>query len=254
MHNPEYLRLKNKAVQEAERIGEPSFYIDCRDELMKAREAFSKNSTLRRCFSYLDEKLMGAGHGLAHSEAVALDAGAIVQIEGKIDNIDNDFIEELVIYAEIAGILHDIRRKERDHTISGSIEAKKILKNFHIGNSFKDYIAAAIRNHEAFREVIASENETAKLISDSLYDADKFRWGPDNFTKTIWLMLESNNISIEELNRRFNENMSYIAKIKKTFRTRTGKKYGPEFIDKGITIGNAIYKEMGKILGKARSK
>lgn len=249
MNNPEYLILKQKAHQEAERAGEPSFYIDHRDELMKAREVLKGNIFVGRCLSYLNEGIMGAGHGLAHSEAVAVDAGTIVQVEGRLNNLDVELTGEVVIYAEIAGILHDIKRKEKDHTISGSNEAQRILEDFQIEDRFKHYIVAAIRNHEAFREVIGSENEIAKLISDSLYDADKFRWGPDNFTTTIWLILESNNIPISELNKRFNENMNYIGKIKGTFRTRTGKKYGPEFIDMGITIGNVIYEEMTKILG-----
>ena len=38
--------------------------------------------------------------------------------------------------------------------------------------------------------------------------------------------------------------MKGIEKIKETFRTATGKRYGPEFIDQGIAIGNAIYEEM----------
>jgi hypothetical protein len=42
--------------------------------------------------------------------------------------------------------------------------------------------------------------------------------------------------------------MRGIEKIKGTFRTATGKRYGPEFIDQGITIGNAIYEEMSLIL------
>jgi hypothetical protein len=46
----------------------------------------------------------------------------------------------------------------------------------------KRYIVAAIRNHEAFRKILESEDKSARLVSDSLYDADKFRWGPDNFT------------------------------------------------------------------------
>lgn len=249
MSNQEYLRLRKKALKTAQRLGEPSFYIDHKAELQIALESLKTNILLKKCRSYLNEALMGVGHGLAHSEAVATDAGTIMRVESRFHDLNSKLLEELVIYVQIAGLLHDIRRKEKDHTISGSNEAQRILEDFQIEDRFKHYIVAAIRNHEAFREVIGSENEIAKLISDSLYDADKFRWGPDNFTTTIWLILESNNIPISELNKRFNENMNYIGKIKGTFRTRTGKKYGPEFIDMGITIGNVIYEEMTKILG-----
>ena len=113
---------------------------------------------------------------------------------------------------------------------------------------YKRYITAAIRNHEAFREVLSSEDEEAKLISDSLYDADKFRWGPDNFTTTLWLIMECSGTPAEALYRNFLEKMNGVSRIKETFRTKTGKRFGPEFIDLGIEIGNEIYREMGNLL------
>jgi hypothetical protein len=42
--------------------------------------------------------------------------------------------------------------------------------------------------------------------------------------------------------------MKGIEKIKETFRTSTGRQYGPEFIDQGIMIGNSIYEEMSTML------
>jgi hypothetical protein len=158
-------------------------------------------------------------------------------------------IRELVVYVQIAALLHDIKRKEKDHTIAGSNEARRILNDFLIDDSYKRYIVAAIRNHEAFKEVLESEDEKAELISNSLYDADKFRWGPDNFTTTLWLMLDSNDMPVEKLYENFSGNLKYIERVKATFRTQTGKKYGPEFIDMGIIIGQAIYKEMSAIIG-----
>jgi hypothetical protein len=61
-------------------------------------------------------------------------------------------------------------------------------------------------------------------------------------------MVKAHNTPLEELHRTFREKMRGIEKIKGTFRTATGKRYGPEFIDQGITIGNAIYEEMSLIL------
>jgi hypothetical protein len=40
---------------------------------------------------------------------------------------------------------------------------------------------------------------------------------------------------------RFPEGMVGISGIKKTFRTETGKIYGPEFIELGLKIGEKIY-------------
>lgn len=196
---------------------------------------------------------MDSGHGLSHAEAVALDAGSIIQVEGRIQHIKGRLISELIVYAQIAGLLHDIKRKEKNHTIAGSNEAKKILNDFQIEDRYKRYIVVAIRNHEAFKELLEPEDEIAKLISDSLYDADKFRWGPDNFTTTLWLMLNSLNMPVETLYKNFIENMRYIESIKTTFRTQTGKNYGPEFIDMGLKIGQAIYKEMADIIASKRT-
>jgi hypothetical protein len=79
------------------------------------------------------------------------------------------------------------------------------------------------------------------MISDALYDADKFRWGPENFTYTLWHMLRSSGAHIAPLIRRFPQGMEGISWIKKTFRTATGKIYGLEFIELGLRIGEKIY-------------
>ncbi len=247
------MRLKKKALRTAELIGKPSFYNECRYELQTACKLLETNTILRECRSYLDESFMGTGHGLAHSEAVAKEAGAILQVESGLSDLDSKLVQELIVYVQIAGLLHDIRRKEKNHTVCGSDEARRILENFRIGSNYKRYIASAIRNHEAFKDILESENEIAKLISDSLYDADKFRWGPDNFTTTVWLILDSTKTSVEILCRDFIENLRYIERIKGTFRTETGKRYGPEFIDMGIMIGNVIYEEMTSILKRKES-
>jgi hypothetical protein len=35
--------------------------------------------------------------------------------------------------------------------------------------------------------------------------------------------------------------MALLKKIRGTFRTRTGRRYGPQFIDVGIAIGDELY-------------
>jgi len=91
-------------------------------------------------------------------------------------------------------------------------------------------------------------DEAGCLVSDALYDADKFRWGPENFTTTLWTMVKDRGTTPEHLHVVFPEKMQGIEQIKTTFRTATGRGYGPEIIDQGLTIGNAIYKEMSLLL------
>ena len=149
---------------------------------------------------------------------------------------------------EIAGLLHDIKRKEKDHAVLGSIEAGRILAAIGLDSAEREYITNAIKNHEAFKEVQGSNSTAGQLVSDALYDADKFRWGPDNFTTTLWLMVESNNTSPQALHGVFKEKMKGIEKIKETFRTEAGRTYGPEFIDQGLQIGDRIYEELSAML------
>jgi len=191
---------------------------------------------------------MECAHGLFHCEAVARDAGALILIEMQDDGTTWQDTEPLYIAALIAGLLHDIKRKEQDHAVRGSIEAEKILSALGMSLKERQYIADAIRNHEAFQETFDRDDIAGRLVSDALYDADKFRWGPENFTTTLWLMVETNNVPLTSLHRTFREKMKGIEKIKETFRTPTGRQFGPEFIDIGLSIGYAIYEEMNSLL------
>lgn len=252
LRNPIYHRLKEKAHSAAEKIGRPSFYRKYGRELKRSSAAFSKSGIIDICRSRIDESKLHPAHGAEHLEKVAIEAGAVLRIEHEETGRPGGDIEGLMLCAQIAGLLHDVKRLEKDHTVSGSIEAGRILRGLDLSSSLKKYVTAAIRNHEAFKEVLASKNEQAKLISDSLYDADKFRWGPDNFTVTLWRILESTDMPAETLYCSFREKMEWITRIKETFRTETGKKYGPEFIDFGIRIGDEIYKEMTLIMGNRK--
>ncbi len=60
--------------------------------------------------------------------------------------------------------------------------------------------------------------------------------------------MECSRISAKTLYTNFLEKMEGVGRIKETFRTETGRRFGPEFIDLGINIGNEIYREMGNLL------
>lgn len=233
----------------AQRLGMPPFYEEYEKDLRESSAFFESSVIISRCLRYLDDSKLHPAHGISHCSKVAREAGAIMLIERgnkKKHHADGD---ELLLCVQIAGLFHDIKRSEENHTVAGSNEAARILKDFDIEDRYKRYIIAAIRNHEAFKKVLGSEDASAKLISDSLYDADKFRWGPDNFTVTLWLIAESRRISVRTLFESYEEKIKGIRRIKETFRTATGQQYGPEFIDIGIEIGREIYMEMRNMLG-----
>jgi hypothetical protein len=140
-----------------------------------------------------------------------------------------------------AGLLHDIKRKQREHAKLGAAHAREILKNFPLSLPEIEDVCRAIHNHEAFsRNMIATTAEGA-MASDCLYDADKFRWGPDNFTDTLWDMISFYNPPLSKFMARYPRGMEGLEKIKATFRTPTGKRYGPQFIDLGQAIGQKLY-------------
>ena len=104
----------------------------------------------------------------------------------------------------------------------------------------------AIFNHEAFKNQIEITSERGKLISDCLYDADKFRWGPDNFTHTVWDMVSYLKIPVKKFIEHYPKGIKTLSKISSSFRSETGKKYGPQFIEVGIEIGNKVFKVIKK--------
>lgn len=248
MQLPLYQQLQNTALRVAGTLPKPSFYDKHRDVVRRADEALLMNETVRSLRVHLDAAQLECAHGVCHCEAVARDAGAIMLVEARAHGFAETEIETLFGAAVVAGLLHDIKRKEVDHAVRGSIEAEKILTSVGMALRERQYVADAIRNHEAFQETFERDDLAGRLVSDALYDADKFRWGPENFTITLWIMVEAHNTRPEALHRIFREKMKGIEKIKDTFRTATGKQYGPEFIDQGITIGNAIYEEMTLLL------
>ena len=243
-----YHKLKELAQQVAGRLEKPLFYRRFAADLTRSEQVLANDDAVRACRSQLDEALLECAHGLCHCEAVARDAGALVMIEGRKRGMVETERGLLAQAAIIAGLLHDIKRREQDHAALGSVEAERILCGLTFDKRLTGYISYAILNHEAFKTTCDLGDEYSCLVSDALYDADKFRWGPENFTTTLWLMVNDRGTPPARLHEVFQEKMKGIEAIKQTFRTATGRKYGPEIIDQGITIGNAIYEEMSTML------
>jgi len=221
---------------------QPRFYVCCREPLNLSRSLYDEDRQVLKCRALaLKELKEDFGHGIDHSERVALEAGALAYIEGNRLSLEESLRREACLLAQVGGLLHDLRRGEKDHAKAGALAASKILKELSIFSEKGEYIVQAIANHEAFVEPRSIDSPVGQVISDALYDADKFRWGPDNFTLTLWQMLRSSGTPIAPLIRRFSKGMEGISWIKGTFRTETGKIYGPEFIDLGLKVGEKIY-------------
>ncbi len=182
------------------------------------------------------------GHGLPHADKVSLDAGTLLIIECRHAGCRLDRIRSWLRLAHCAGLLHDIRRKEPDHAVAGFEYARNLLGPSGLFTpSDVDAVCGAILNHEAFKKVSPIRGLKGCVISKCLYDADKFRWGCDNFTDTVWNMVSYLRMPFRDFFARYPAGLAKIAKIKETFRTDAGKSYGPGVIDTGLSIGRILY-------------
>jgi hypothetical protein len=216
----------------------PRFYRENESAVLLSEAVYASDRTVGRYRDYLAGQIDDFGHGLAHSRLVALDAGAIVAAEmGDTGGRTTDAI----VTVQTAGLLHDICRKEPNHAERSAERAEEILQRDGMDVACRTMIVSAIRNHEAFRDAIPIADGTGGLVSDALYDADKFRWGPDNFVFTLWDMLEYAGAEVGRMLTRYHRSVEGIRRIRETFRTQTGRRYGPEFIDIGLTVGDEIY-------------
>ncbi len=236
-----YASLRKRARQIVSRFPLPDFYIDHGDELRRSRRIFDTAPVLQPLRQHLASELKDDfGHGLRHAVRVALDAGTLLLAECSDSDASAAFIERRVVVVQSAGLLHDIRRKQAEHSQKGALAAGRLLAEYSFSRMEIDDICTAIRCHEAFKEGVPSDSPAGRLVSDCLYDADKFRWGPDNFSDTLWDMLLYTDPDFKQFVARYPGGMQRLEKIKDSFRTRTGRKYGPQFIEFGLSIGKEL--------------
>ncbi|MGM0645969.1 MAG: hypothetical protein ACQESV_06205 [Thermodesulfobacteriota bacterium] len=222
---------------------EPSFYSHHTAALTCARNIFFDHPLLRRCredvLPFLND---GFGHGIEHSKKVAIEAAAIIISE--CESLGMQTCRHLALCAELAGLIHDICRMEPDHAAQGAVMSGFILQDYPLSDEDKAMIAFAVRNHEAFKPTEQAPDTAFALLSGAVYDADKFRWGPDNFVTTLWEICDYQEWPLEKIVERFPRGIEMVASIKDTFRTPTGQTYGPEFIDVGLELGHHVYRRL----------
>lgn len=219
------------------------FYTECNRELNISRQVFASDTTVLRCLEIVKGGLNdNFGHGLEHATKVAVEAGALALTELRTVGLCDYPVNRIGVLAQVTGLLHDIRRGEKDHAKKSARAAEPIIETLFLSRHEQTYVIQAIANHEAFIEPTTLDSAYGQVLSDVLYDADKFRWGPDNFTLTLWEMLRSRPVQMTTVIEQFPEGMASIARIRGTFRSQAGKRFGPEFIDVGLRIGEEIYR------------
>jgi hypothetical protein len=238
-----YAVLRERAREIAARHGIPAFYQDEPAAVSFSRGIFDTDPLVMDLRRYAGSNLEDDfGHGLLHATKVALDAGALIAIEGRAAGWDAPSLSRWTRMAQCAGLLHDLQRKRKDHAEHGAASARELLAAFALTAAETETICQAIRNHEAFKPAAPVETREGELVSGCLYDADKFRWGPDNFTDTLWAMVAFSGTALKDFADYYPRGMQSLARIRTTFRTPAGRQYGPQFIDLGISIGAELYR------------
>jgi len=237
-----YHQIRQQACQIVARYPTPDFYRDHAQDYEASLRIFDSDPIIKKLLRFVTDNLEDDfGHGLLHAVKVSHDAGTLVQIEAGDGSYDRDSLPRLVCMVQSAGLLHDIKRKKKDHSTHAAAYANKVLKKYPFTSQEIEDICCAIQNHEAFKDNIDLGTPFGELLSNCLYDADKFRWGPDNFSDTIWDMVSYFNPPLTDFMKGYPKGMGKIAAIKSTFRTPAGKKFGPQFIDLGLGIGEELY-------------
>ncbi len=238
-----YRDLRRMASEIASTYPRLDFYPDHEEQVSVSSEFFDSDEMVRGLREVVAGKIEDDfGHGMAHADKVALDAGVLVMIESGCTSLNGNEMRHQVRLAQCAGLLHDIVRKEEHHARKGAEAAKVVLASFSLAGPDVEDICLAIKNHEAFSANDKSATRRGALLSDCLYDSDKFRFGPENFTKTVWDMVAFAHIPLGRFMSLYPRGMSFLKKIRQTFRTETGRAYGPQFIDQGLAIGEDLYR------------
>ena len=236
-----YFRLRERARHIVSCYPLPDFYTDLSPAFSISRQIFDTHPTISDLRFYVTGRLEeDFGHGLQHATKVALDAGTLMIAEAERIGLHRRVARRCVVTVQCAGLLHDLKRKEPDHAVKGAAHAAVLLNSYPFSSEEREDIRVAIHEHEAFRKRSPVNTRRGDLVSGCLYDADKFRWGPDNFTDTLWCMVLYHNPSLDDFLAGYPKGIESLQRIRGTFRTVTGRKYGPQFIDIGMAIGEEL--------------
>jgi hypothetical protein len=111
-----YLKIRKVARNIAGEYPQPDFYRVHPLEIETSLIFFNSDPSVlklrKEMAGYLDDN---AGHGIGHMEKVAVDAGALVIIENRLNGESEDQANRSLFLAHCSGLLHDICRKEKFH-------------------------------------------------------------------------------------------------------------------------------------------
>jgi hypothetical protein len=143
---PIYHQIRKRARQIILRHPGPDFYHDHSLDYEASRQFFDGDRVIKKLLSFVAATLEDDfGHGLMHAVKVSHDAGTLMVIEARQSGYDEDPLSRLICLAQTAGLLHDIKRKKKDHSSHGAVHAKKMLKEYPFSVEEINHIFAGAR-------------------------------------------------------------------------------------------------------------
>ncbi len=146
-----YSKIRDQALIIARRYPPADFYQTYADEVQYSADVFIQDAWIIELRDFVSATIENDfGHGMDHANKVAVDAGALIAIEGRRADCAPSRLEQLIRMAHCAGLFHDIRRKAENHALKRADSAAEVLKSLAVEPAVAADICRAIRNHEEF--------------------------------------------------------------------------------------------------------
>ncbi|EPR34910.1 hypothetical protein dsat_2273 [Alkalidesulfovibrio alkalitolerans DSM 16529] len=228
-------RFRDDACRLAQSLPRPGFATSFAREIEAARMAFFEETLIGRlrdeALSFLYDDF---GFGIEHSKAVAVDAAAIVLAETSFWTREDS--RRMALLAILAGLLHDATRLDEDGEAKAAELSRSILAQYPLTDEERDIIARAIRDHEIRDGYIPPCDPRAALLSAALYDADKFRYGPDIYVTSLWEFCDYEDMPTPHALKCLSAAENRLPELSGTFRSRPGRSFGEEHLECGARL------------------
>ena len=245
-------RFRDDACRLAQTLPRPRFATSFAREIEAARMAFFYETLISRL---RDEALTflydDFGFGIEHSKAVAVDAAAIVLAETSAWLREDS--RRMALLALLAGILHDATRLDEDGEAKAGELSRSILAHYPLTDGERDMVAWAIRDHEIREGYAPPHDPRAALLSAALYDADKFRYGPDIYVTSLWEFCDYEDMPAQYAVNCLEAAERRLPDLAGTFRSRPGRAFGEEYLECGERLVPLLAEELRTVLADIES-
>jgi hypothetical protein len=220
------------------------FYLDFQKYHKLSKTFFFTNPLVGRCkkdvLPFLEHN---PAPEIEHAKKVAIDAGTLILVEGR--GWDPARIKRWSLLAQLAGLMHDMHAPDPDHASLGAATARQILAGYPLVDTEKEAIVSAVRDHDNVSGTTCIRSSICGWVSNALYDADKFRWSLDNLRASLFAtMVKEKQDPMLDIWLQLPEKIKKIRSAASTFKTVTGQRYGFQFINAGLAIGDYLHQRL----------